>query len=269
MYPIFKRILFEISKSKKGQERIASFSNYLNFLMGIGSGSPVSLSGEVILAKRLKKIFKEESRELCVFDVGASKGLFIDLLIKNLDGTDYFIHAFEPSKDSIEGLEKKYYQDPRIIINPFALGSMKENKKLFFNKSGSTLSSFSKRRLDHLGISFDKSEIVQVETLDNYCLNNQIDYIDLLKLDVEGYELDVLNGAAQCLSDRKIKTISFEFGGCNIDSKTFFQDFFYFLKKNGYNEIFRITPSGYILPIKKYKEELEQFKTSNYFALLS
>ncbi len=269
MYPLFKRILYEISKSQKGQEKIASFSKYLYFLMGVGSGNPVSMSGEIILARRLQKKFEEEKRELCVFDVGANKGLFIDLLKENLVGSDYHIHAFEPSKECIEVLEKKYGQNPKISVNPFALGEIKGKKMLFFDKPGSTLSSFSKRRLGHKSINFDKSDEVKVDTVDNYCQKNKIEYIDLLKIDVEGHEFDVLSGAAHSLSTKKIKTISFEFGGCNIDSRTFFQDYYYFLKQSGFNDIYRITPSGFILPIPKYKEELEQFRTSNYFAVLS
>ena len=52
--------------------------------------------------------------------------------------------------------------------------------------------------------------------------------IDIMKLDVEGHELDVLEGSRKTINS--IKLIQFEFGGCNIDSKTFFQDFYYFLK---------------------------------------
>jgi len=237
--------------------------------MGIGSGNPVNISGEIVLAKRLQKKFEEEKKELCIFDVGANKGLFIDLLNENLIRSAYHVHAFEPSKVCIEDLEKKYARDPKISVNPFALGDIQGKKELFFDKPGSTLSSFSKRKLGHIRIDFDRSEVVNVNTIDNYCREKKIGHIDLLKIDVEGHELDVLNGAAQNLSGGKIKMISFEFGGCNIDSRTFFKDYYYFLKQYGFNDIFRITPSGFILPIQKYKEELEQFRTSNYLAVLS
>jgi len=55
-----------------------------------------------------------------------------------------------------------------------------------------------------------------------------------------------------------------ESSGCNIDSRTFFQDFFYFFKKYGMSNITRITPTGYLAPIHRYQEVYEQFRTSNF-----
>ena len=88
-----------------------------------------------------------------------------------------------------------------------------------------------------------------------------------MKLDVEGHELDVLRGAVRMLESQKIKMISFEFGSCNLDSRTYFQDFFYFFKEIGMSTLFRITPSGYLSPIKEYQEIYEQFRTTNFIAL--
>ena len=50
--------------------------------------------------------------------------------------------------------------------------------------------------------------------------------IDFFKIDVEGHEMDVLKGIGDKISN--IKLIQFEFGGCNIDTRCFFQDFWYF-----------------------------------------
>ena len=63
---------------------------------------------------------------------------------------------------------------------------------------------------------------------------------------------------------KKFRYIQFEFNGCNIDSKTFFQDFWYFFKKNNFR-LYRLTPSGPLL-IKKYTEEDEYFGMSNFIA---
>jgi len=63
-----------------------------------------------------------------------------------------------------------------------------------------------------------------------------------------------------------IRALSFEFGGCNIDSRTFFQDYWYFLTGLGYT-IFRITPRGGAFRITQYRETLEYFLTTNYIAV--
>jgi hypothetical protein len=56
----------------------------------------------------------------------------------------------------------------------------------------------------------------------------------------------------------------FEFGGCNIDSRTYFQDFWYFFKENNF-VIHRITPFG-LEKIERYRESDEFFSTTNYIA---
>jgi hypothetical protein len=123
-----------------------------------------------------------------------------------------------------------------------------------------------KRRLDHFGIYFNKSEKVEINTIDNYCSENAINHIHLLKLDIEGHELDALDGARKMFDKNSIDIVTFEFGGCNIDTRTFFQDFWYFF--SGINmKIFRITPSGYFYPIESYKEIYEQFRTTNFIAM--
>lgn len=49
---------------------------------------------------------------------------------------------------------------------------------------------------------------------------------------VEGHELDVLAGAEEAL--KSVQLVQFEFGGCNIDTRTYFQDFFYFFQQHGF-----------------------------------
>jgi hypothetical protein len=123
-----------------------------------------------------------------------------------------------------------------------------------------------KRLLIHFNIDFAKSEMVKVNTIDNYCEENQIDHIHLLKIDIEGHEYDALLGAEKMFALNAIDIVAFEFGGCNIDTRTFFQDFWYFFNEKGF-KLFRITPSGYLHPINSYKEIHEQFRTANFIAV--
>ena len=48
---------------------------------------------------------------------------------------------------------------------------------------------------------------VKTQTLDNFCLENKIDFIHLLKLDTEGNEFNILKGAKNLLSKNKVKVI--------------------------------------------------------------
>ena len=135
---------------------------------------------------------------------------------------------------------------------------------LFSNESGSGLASLTKRKLDHLEIDFNIEEEIRLIQFKDYW-NEEInsEFIDLFKIDVEGHELDVLKGIGEKISN--IKLIQFEFGGCNIDTRTFFQDFWYFFNKNNF-KIFRISPFG-LIELSKYKEIYESFTTTNFLCL--
>jgi hypothetical protein len=102
-----------------------------------------------------------------------------------------------------------------------------------------------------------------VTTLDNFCEARSISSIALLKLDVEGHELAVLEGARRMLGDA-IGMIQFEFGPANIYSRTFFYDFWSLFCDRF--DLFRIIPRG-IVPVPYYGEHREIFLTTNYVAI--
>lgn len=154
-----------------------------------------------------------------------------------------------------------------MVLNNIGLSGKPGYRKLFYNAEGSELASLNKRRLDHFGIDMKYSEQVQIETLDSYCETRRVSRIDLLKLDAEGHELEILQGASSLLEQRAIRLVSFEFGGCNIDSRTFVQDFFYFFKEYSMR-LARVTPTGYFDEILSYREALEQFQTTTFIAFI-
>ena len=131
------------------------------------------------------------------------------------------------------------------------------------------MASFSKRRLAHFDLTFDYSEKVGVRTLDEYCAERAVEAIDLLKMDVEGHELDVMQGGVRMLRERRIRMLTFEFGGCNINSGIFFQDYWYFIRDNSLGDLYRLTPSGYLAPVTHYNELYEQFRPTNYLLVCS
>lgn len=195
-----------------------------------------------------------------VFDVGANVGEYTDTWISSDESVQ--VVAFEPSVTAFAELQKRFFSEPRVNLQNLACSSVAGRTTLFSDSPGSGLASLSKRRLEHFGTTFTYQEEVQTVSLDDWCVENDT-YPDVLKLDVEGHELEILRGATECL--KHCQVVQFEFGGCNIDSRTFFQDFWYFFRDLGFN-LFRMSPKG-LIPITQYSEFDEVFSATNYLAV--
>ena len=231
--------------------------------MGIGAGGEVLSSGEKAIFRLLKQ---KKQPPYCIFDVGSNKGQFLQLILENIAADELSIHCFEPGHETFKKLVQSSKEDKRITLNNIGLGKEKGGALLHYDNLGSGLASLTERRLDHFNIEFGKSEKVTIDTIDNYCSEHSIDHIHLLKIDIEGHELDALSGAKRMFATKSIDFVTFEFGGCNIDTQTYFQDFWYFFSEANF-ALFRITPSGYLNPLKSYREIYEQFRTTNFLAV--
>jgi len=212
-----------------------------------------------------KELQKQHNAPYCIFDIGSNKGQFLELALSCLSINDFSIHCFEPGKGTFKILEDLLPEYNRVVLNNIGIGKDKSEEVLYYDRVGSGIASLTKRRLDHFGVNFDKVEKVGINTIDNYCSDNKINHIHLLKIDIEGHELDALVGARRMFSSKSIDVVTFEFGGCNIDTHTFFQDFWYFFSEMDF-KLFRITPSGFLYPLDTYKEIYEQFRTTNFVA---
>jgi FkbM family methyltransferase len=197
---------------------------------------------------------------LIVFDVGANIGNYTKEVLKQ--HPNCVIFAFEPSISSGSKFIENHITKMNVTFEAFGFSNEITSKTLYSDYPGSPISSLTKRNLEHFGNEFKYEEKVKMETIDNYCAVNRI-VPNLLKIDVEGHELDVLMGSLSVVD--KISIIQFEFGGCNIDTRTFFQDFWYFFKQHDFR-IYRVTKNKPLL-ISKYVESDEYFSTTNYIAV--
>jgi FkbM family methyltransferase len=195
-----------------------------------------------------------------VLDIGANIGKYSEAILAINPNARIF--AFEPSKAARRNLEERFVGDSRVTVVPLALSNIESTETLWSDKAGSGLASLTKRKLDHFGIDFNVSEKVTVSALDSWAEVSQI-VPNLIKMDVEGHELNVLKGGLRTVSLSQV--IQFEFGGCNIDTRTFFQDFWYFFTEAGF-EIYRVSKTKPIR-ILRYSEEEEYFSTTNYLAV--
>jgi FkbM family methyltransferase len=249
--------------NKFTQKLLQKNVEFCQSLMGIGTGSEVTSSGERSILQLLNR---HSNPPYCIFDVGANRGQFLALILEQIHDRDFQVHCFEPGTETFKMLTESVSGDRRVKLNQIGIGPEKGQAILHFDRVGSGLASLTKRKLDHFQIDFSQTESIEIETIDTYCANHQIERINLLKLDIEGHELDALSGATQMFDRRAIDIVAFEFGGCNIDTRTFFQDFWYFFSNINFS-IFRVTPSGYLYPISAYSEMWEQMRTTNFVAV--
>lgn len=198
-----------------------------------------------------------------VLDVGANKGDYSTLMAASL-GKNSLIHCFEPSishGESLRALQDRY--KGKLLYHPFGLSSNEGSKQLFKDRDGSGLASFYDRDIAHYGLSLNQSEVVTTTTLDHWFKSSGINRISFLKVDVEGHELEVFKGGAHVLSSGWVDALQFEFGGCNIDSKTYFKDFFSLLSTTHGFKLFRLAPGKRLVDMNSYSEALECFTWQN------
>ncbi len=230
--------------------------------MNYGRASDYANNGE---ASVLQKVFKMvQSPSPVIFDVGANKGEFTRRVMETWGIRKYQLYAFEPSAKTFEMLNTAVPGSASVHLINLGLGEKKERVDLFYDKTGSGLASVYQRDLAFRNINFSSHETINLTTLDEFCAENGIAVIDFLKLDVEGHELAVLKGGRNMFEKGAVGIVQFEFGGCNIDSRTFFKDYFNFFAKDFI--LYRILSVG-LQPITHYSENLEVFQSANYLAI--
>lgn len=149
-----------------------------------------------------------------VFDVGASVGQ------SALDFAAAFpeaqIHSFEPDPASFDQMLSNSAHQPRIRPHRIALGDTVGSATLFQNRFAQTNSLLP---VDPNSVAYLVSPLliepigstpVVVSTVDQSCLENSVDRIDLLKIDTQGCELQVLKGASRMLAKSCVSLIYIE-----------------------------------------------------------
>ena len=226
-----------------------------------GPGGGLSSSGEILFLKKSLKNIPIP----CIFDVGSNIG---DYTFEALNiNPNSFVHCFEPSKDHYNILKSRFLPLKNIVINNFGLSDKNQSGILFKDKKISGLASLVKRDLKHIHINLNKLEKVKLNVGDQYIKNHNIKKIDYLKIDIEGWEMNVLLGLKLSFSKKIIRLCQFEFGHAQIERRLNFRDFYYFFRKFNY-KIGIIKPNGKINLIPIYDEFYENYYASNFVAFL-
>ena len=199
---------------------------------------------------------------LVLIDVGAHKGETIENFLKSFKIQN--IYSFEASNETYKSLRinadnlKNTYKYTNIEI--FNTGVGNSNKQKIFNElpdsNSSTFnlidenSSYFKRKNKILSFFFKenfliKKNIVSQIKLSEFILKKNLKFIDLLKIDTEGYELEVLKGLHNSIEI--VDFIYFEHHYDNMIKKNYkFSEIHEFLIENGFSNVFKIK-----MPLRK------------------
>jgi len=149
-----------------------------------------------------------------IFDVGANVGTMTSMFAKTFPESS--IYSFEPYSDTFGQLRAATQTLNNVSSFNIALGHQDGDATLFLNKDSATNSLF--KNSDDLARFADYSEgviptgsvPVNVRRLDTFCDENEVHAIDVMKIDTQGYELKVLEGAGQLLDYQRIRFIYLE-----------------------------------------------------------
>jgi len=184
-------------------ERVRQKNNSNPYLYEETTKSPHGLSLIKRLDEELKILCKnnDENNKIVMFDIGANIGVF-SLLAKKY--SNLIIYAFEPVKETYSILVNNIRLnnlESRVIPVNCALSNDKNVKTMDIRIPESEHCGLVTLGERPLRFHNYKTEVVNVDTIDNFCEINNITKIDIMKLDTEGWEYFILMGGKTIISN--------------------------------------------------------------------
>lgn len=223
---------------------------------GYGDWYPKT-DGEYLI---IKAFVKEED---IVFDAGAHVGEWSALALEHTKNKCK-LYSFEPVPHFFEKLKNEVKNNAHCCQIALGAGQFQTTMNYYYEESEGCSSLFDRKALSSIPV---QKISIHVTSLDKFCDTYKIDRINFLKIDVEGAEWDVLQGADHLISNKKIDFIQFEYGGTFPDANITLYQIYSYLTTHGYS-IFRVTSDG-LIHIPQWRNELENFHLSNYLAVLN
>jgi|688.fasta_scaffold206730_2 FkbM family methyltransferase len=194
--------------------------------------------------KLVKKIKSTNINPKFIIDAGAHIGEYSEIFLKNFSSIKK-IYCYEPQINIFKILKRNFSKTKKIQFNNIALGE--KNKIEYFNigyhqRSSSFLNYNSSNLFYKIKsvILFGKvsnivkyRSAVRVKSIDNIFKKKTT--IDILKIDVEGYELNVLKGSLNLIKNNKIKLIIIEITTHKMFKGYSSKKIEKFLKENNFN----------------------------------
>ena len=164
---------------------------------------PLYAGWKAVSDRRERRLFRQLIKPgMTVVDVGANIGIYTRYFSR-LAGLSGHVHAFEPAPLNFRRLQSNVGALPNVTLRQSAVGATRGTLKLFVS---------AELNVDHR--TFDSGDgrlsvDVPATSLDAYFAPGQ--KVDLIKIDVQGFEMNVLKGARRVFEDNPGMTLLMEF----------------------------------------------------------
>jgi FkbM family methyltransferase len=191
---------------------------------------------EANIARHAELLRRLEVEEPVIHDVGANSGAVTRAYLQQVPSAT--VHLFEPNPTLSDVLGESH--DRRVTVYPIALGSVVGSTR-FHIYADDTVSSVLEvdDRLAQSSANYDIARVIEVPmtTLDALCMGDapSVPLPNLLKVDTQGFDLEVLRGASGVLSSRPPALIHIEMTvATQYEGQPSFHEVWGFLASHGY-----------------------------------
>jgi FkbM family methyltransferase len=221
----------------------------------LSGGNEIGESGEGLLIEAIA------SRCQTVIDVGAHNGVWISRFLAAANNNSIQGLVFEPQRRCLPDLKSKVSNYPNVEVINVAVADSREELRFF-----------EANEPEHSSLIEPVEEVttatypVRVTTLDEEVTRRGWDTVDYLKVDAEGYDLRVLQGAVTLLRERRVGVIQFEYNRTWAQAGSTLAAAYSYLNNNGY-VVFLVKNEG--LFELRYARYGEFFAYTNFCAVAS
>ncbi|MFL5466589.1 MAG: FkbM family methyltransferase [Gemmatimonadaceae bacterium] len=238
---------------------MARFGQSLSNWARLDVPNKLARNGELLVQRSV--VERSAGNNPVFFDVGANVGdwtLALLRVARELQTSRVSIHAFEPcagTRQTLSDTIKRNDTDGVVKIVPLAMSNAGGLRSFYVIGAGAGRNSLYPNEARSV-------EQVEAATLDDYCTRNNVARIALVKVDTEGHDMSVIEGAKRLLTERRIDVLQFEYNHLWVSARHYLKDVFDFAGPVGYS-VAKITPVG-VERYAKWHPELETFREANY-----
>jgi len=244
-----------------GRRNLYRMSRFLTMCARGDVPNDLEANGETLVQEFAMKC---DSSPSIVFDIGANLGNWTASLLQHSKGKAVTVHAFEPCQGTYERLAQRVKEEcwTNVLAIPQGCARTPSTSRMRVYSTGAGTNTL----IDFYESASANVETVDLTSVDEYSLRNGIGYIDLLKIDAEGFDFEVIAGATRMLKRNRVRLLQFEYNQRWIGARHYLRDAFLLLGPMGY-QIGKLVGTS-IEFYSSWHWELETYREGNYVACL-